>query len=483
MLRVRGRGVAIDATAVWDRLMRLPMRYHNERSVASRVTDANAVDTSSARLSDGVIVAFLDIALVGGALVGVLTASLWLAAGLLAFLAVRAAVEIRLVRRSALLTRQVLEASTSARSLTLDLLTGVNRLRVSGATARGFARWADRQSMVTRLQVRQRRLDVVQQTLSGLWWVLGLVVIFTVTALTGAGIGELVTAQAALTAAMKALTGAVGSIGAGLSAAAVMRRAESVLRAEPESGTGQEVAQLAGAVDVRDVVFRYREDLPPILNGVSMTIPAGAHVAVVGPSGSGKSTLLRLLLGLAEPDAGIVSFDGRDLSGLDRSSVRRQIGVVMQSSQLMPGSIRDNVDLGRGLSTARIWEALEAAAVADDVRAMPLGLATAFVEGGGTLSGGQRQRILLARALAGRPRILMLDEATSALDNVSQAAVIANLERLEVTRIVVAHRLSTIQKADLIVMISDGRVVAQGRFDELMSRDGPFRDLVARQQV
>lgn len=483
MLRVRGRGVAIDATAVWDRLIRLPMRFHNERTVASRVTDANAVDTASMSMSDGVVVSLLDIALVGGAIVGVFTASLSLAVGMVAFLAIRAAVEIWLVRRSTVLTRRVLEANTSARSLTLDLITGVNRLRVSGATARGFARWADRQSHVTQLQVAQRRLDVVQQMFGALWWVLGLAVIFTIVAITHADVGQLVTAQAALTAAMKALGGAVSSVGAGLSAAAVLRRAEAVLQAQPESGTGQEVAELAGAIDMRDVVFRYRDDLPPVLTGVNLTIPAGAHVAIVGPSGSGKSTLLRLLLGLEDMEAGIVSFDGRDLSGLDKASVRRQIGVVMQSSQLMPGSIRDNVDLGRGLSSSRIWDALEAAAVADDVRAMPMGLSTMFVEGGGTISGGQRQRILLARALAGKPRILMLDEATSALDNVSQAAVVANLERLRVTRVVVAHRLSTIEQADLIVMISGGVVAEQGSFDDLMSRDGPFRALVARQQI
>ncbi len=363
------------------------------------------------------------------------------------------------------------------------MVSGVNRLRVSGALGRAFALWARSQAKTTSVEVRQRRLAVVQQMTGALWPSVGLAVLLAVTAISDADVGSLVTAQTALTTATAAVAAAVASIGAGLSARAVLERARAVLSAAPESGTGQEVAELAGALDLRDLVFSYRPDIPPVLQGVSISIPAGAHVALVGPSGCGKSTLLRLVLGLEDPDSGIVSFDGRDLSALDRSSVRRQIGSVMQSSALMPGSIRENVDLGRGLTASEIWTALEQAAVAEDVRNMPMGLATVVVEGGGTISGGQRQRILLARALAGRPRMLILDEATSALDNVSQAAVVGNLDRLKITRLVVAHRLSTIEQADLVVMLADGRVVAEGRFDDLIHEPGPFRDLVQRQRI
>ncbi|MEI8084421.1 MAG: ATP-binding cassette domain-containing protein, partial [Actinomycetes bacterium] len=448
MLRIRGRGVAVTATAVWDRMLRLPMSWQNQRTVASRMTDANAVDTASMSMPDSAITSLLDVSAVIGAVLGVLTTSLPLAVALLLFLAVRALVEVLLVRRAARLTRLSLDASTESQAVTLGLINGVNRLRVSGATGRAFALWATSQTNTTEAEVRQRRLSVVQQMTGALWPTLGLAVLFAVTALTDASVGSLVTAQTALTASTGAVAAAVASIGAGLSARAVLDRARSVLVAEPESGTGQEVAQLAGAIDLRDLVFSYRPDIPPVLRGVSLSVPAGAHVAVVGPSGCGKSTLLRLLLGLETPESGIVSFDGRDLSALDRSSVRRQIGSVMQSSALMPGSIRENVDLGRGLTATQIWAALEAAAVAEDVRAMPMGLATVVVEGGGAVSGGQRQRILMARALAGNPRILILDEATSALDNISQAAIVANLDQLNITRVVVAHRLSTIEQAD-----------------------------------
>ncbi len=483
MLRIRGRGTAVAATAVWDRLLRLPMSWQNQRSVASRMTDANAVDTASLSMPDSVITSLLDISAVVGALIGVVTTSWPLAIALFCFLAVRAAVEIALVRRAARLTRQALDVSTASQAVTLDMVAGVNRLRVSGATGRAFALWARSQAQTTEVEVRQRRLSVVQQMTGALWPSLGLAVLLAVTALASADVGQLVTAQTALNTATAAVAAAVASIGAMLSARAVLERAQAVLQAAPESGTGQEVAQLDGALDLRDLVFSYRDDLPPVLDGVNISVQAGSHVAIVGPSGCGKSTLLRLILGLEEPRSGVVAFDGRDLSALDKSSVRRQIGSVMQSSALMPGSIRDNVDLGRGLSATDIWQALADAAVDEDVKAMPMGLGTVVVEGGGTISGGQRQRILLARALAGRPRMLILDEATSALDNISQASVVANLDRLHITRIVVAHRLSTIERADRVVMLADGMVVASGTFDDLMAEPGPFRDLVERQKV
>ncbi|MFN8125326.1 MAG: ATP-binding cassette domain-containing protein [Candidatus Nanopelagicales bacterium] len=483
LLRIRGRAVGITAAAVWDRLLRLPMSWQNRTTVASRMTDANAVDMASMSMSDATITALLDVATVVGALIGIFTTSGALALGVGCFLVVRGLVEYGLIKRSARVTRQVLDASTDSQSVILQMVRGVNCLRLSGATARAFARWATVQSVTTRREVQRRRLTIIQQVTGAMWPVLGLAVIFVITAIVSADVGQLVTAQTALTASTSALAAAIAAMGALLSARAIMQRVEPVMTSEPESGTGQEVAQLAGAIDARDLVFRYRDDLPPVLDGVNLSIPAGAHVAIVGPSGCGKSTLLRLLLGLEDPDSGIVSFDGRDLSGLDRSAVRRQIGTVMQSSQLLPGSIRENVDLGRGLSPDEIWAALAEAAVADDVRAMPMGLSTAVVEGSSTISGGQRQRILMARALAGRPRILILDEATSALDNLSQAAIVANLDRIDTTRVVVAHRLSTIERADLIVMLDSGRVVEQGTFADLMAARGPFWHLVERQRV
>ena len=234
-------------------------------------------------------------------------------------------------------------------------------------------------------------------------------------------------------------------------------------------------------MSVKDLVFRYGANGPAVLQGISFDVSPGEHVAIVGGSGCGKTTLMRVLLGLESPESGTITVDGRDLASLDQSSVRRQVGCVLQSSSLLPGTIVENVDMGRGLTRDEVWKALDAAAVGDDVRAMAMGLDTPVVDGGGTVSGGQRQRILIARALAGGPRMLVFDEATSALDNVTQGAVVETLDRLRLTRIVVAHRLSTIRHADRIIVVDEGNVVEEGNYDTLMELDGMFADLARRQ--
>jgi len=227
----------------------------------------------------------------------------------------------------------------------------------------------------------------------------------------------------------------------------------------------------------RDIVFRYEADEARVLDGVTFDVSPGEHVAIVGASGCGKSTLIRVLLGLEDVESGTISIDGKDLSSLNRPAVRRQIGCVLQSSALLPGTIRDNVAMGRRISNGEIWNALDEAAIGDEVRAMARQLDTPIVEGGTSLSGGERQRILIARALAGHPRMLVLDESTSALDNTTQELIVQSIEDLRITRIVVAHRLSTIKRADRIIVLEGGVVVQQGSFDELIDTQGPFQDL------
>jgi ABC-type bacteriocin/lantibiotic exporter with double-glycine peptidase domain len=220
-----------------------------------------------------------------------------------------------------------------------------------------------------------------------------------------------------------------------------------------------------------------------ILDGVSLTVEPGEFVALVGPSGSGKSTLFRLLLGFDTPEVGAVYFDGQDMAGLDLNALRRQLGVVLQTSRLMSASIFENIASSARITMEEAWEAAAMAGLADDILAMPMGMHTVVSEGGTNLSGGQRQRLLIARALALRPRILLFDEATSALDNRTQAIVSESLERLRVTRIVVAHRLSTIRHADRIYVLEKGRLIQQGNFDQLTATPGLFSQLVKRQQV
>ena len=217
------------------------------------------------------------------------------------------------------------------------------------------------------------------------------------------------------------------------------------------------------------------------VSGISFRARQGECVAFVGPSGCGKSTLYRLLLGFEKPDSGAIFLDGHSLGSLDLVQTRGTLGVVLQNGQVVPGTIFHNIAGMLPLSLDEAWEAARAAALDDDIRAMPMGMATILTEGGNTLSVGQRQRLLIARAVARKPRILLLDEATSALDNVAQAKVQRSLRKLGMTRLVIAHRLTSIQNAERIHVLDQGRIVESGTYRHLMQADGLFADLARRQ--
>jgi len=234
---------------------------------------------------------------------------------------------------------------------------------------------------------------------------------------------------------------------------------------------------------VQHLAFSYAKDSKPVLRDLSFYAAPGDFIALVGQSGTGKSTVLRLLLGFEKPDSGAVYYDGQDLANLDVSAVRGQLGVVLQGGQLMPGDIFGNIVGSSRATIDTAWEAARLAGLEEDIRNMPMGMQTVIGEGQSTLSGGQRQRLMIARALARRPRILFLDEATSALDNRTQASVSQSLDGLKVTRVVVAHRLSTIMHADRIYVMHDGQVIESGSYDELMRQNGSFADLAQRQLV
>ena len=224
--------------------------------------------------------------------------------------------------------------------------------------------------------------------------------------------------------------------------------------------------------------------MPYVIDGLSLKIRAGEYVAIVGSTGCGKSTLMRLLLGFEKPEKGAIYYDGRDIDKLDLRSLRRRIGTVMQSGSLFQGDIYSNIVItDPRLSLDEAWEAAEIAGIADDIRAMPMGMQTLISEGAGGISGGQKQRLMIARAVAPKPKILMFDEATSALDNKTQKQVSDALDALKCTRIVIAHRLSTIRHCDRILVLDKGKIVEDGTYEELIAKDGLFAALVAKQRL
>lgn len=255
--------------------------------------------------------------------------------------------------------------------------------------------------------------------------------------------------------------------------------------AVPEVSDGKQViTRLSGGIELNNVSFRYSENMPLVVDDMSLKIRPGQYVAIVGKTGCGKSTLMRLLLGFEHPQKGAIYYDGRDLERIDLRSLRRRIGVVMQNGKLFQGDIYSNIVISAPwLSQDEAWEAAELAGIADDIRKMPMGMNTIISEGSGGISGGQRQRLMIARAIAPKPKILMFDEATSALDNITQKKISESLGSLKCTRIVIAHRLSTIKQCDRIIVLDRGKIIEDGKYDELIEKNGFFAELVARQRL
>jgi ABC-type bacteriocin/lantibiotic exporter with double-glycine peptidase domain len=379
------------------------------------------------------------------------------------------------------------EAFSRTASFLHSALLAIEKIQVAAREERVFAGWADRYA-------HQRRTDA-----AALRWravVAGFALALQPAALAALGASIALLRTDVELGTFVAASVAVGQFAAsaGMLHGAVMssfqigsahRHLRPLLDAPPDVAPGAaDPGPLHGRVELREVTFTYPGRGRPVLDRVSIVAEPGEFVAVVGPSGAGKSTLIRLLLGLVPPSSGAVRYDGRDLAELDLRAVRAQLGVVLQLARAVRGSIVDNVVAGaEEVPDERVWEALELAGLADEVRAMPMGLHTMVSEDNASFSGGQIQRLMLARALVKRPPVLVLDEATSALDNITQRTVSDRIAALSVTRIVVAHRLSTIRAADRIYILDGGTVAACGTYTELATTNPLFARLVARQEV
>ena len=381
--------------------------------------------------------------------------------------------------------KKQMELGAQESGLSYALISGVQKIKLAGAEKRAFAKWGNlyaKEAALTYDPPAFLRLNGVITTAITL---IGNLVMYYFAVQSGVSVAD----YFAFNTAYGMVSGAFTSLASIALTVAnikpVLDMVRPILQAQPEIAEGKRVIErLSGGIELNNVTFRYREDMPAVVDNLSLKIRPGQYVALVGATGCGKSTLLRLMLGFEQPQKGAVYYDGRDLAGIDLKSLRRRIGVVMQNGKLFSGDIFSNITISAPwLTLDDAWEAAELAGIADDIRRMPMGMHTIISEGAGGVSGGQRQRLMIARAIAPKPRILMFDEATSALDNLTQKKVSESLDQLKCTRIVIAHRLSTIRQCDRILYLEGGRILEDGTYDELIEKGGKFAELVARQRL
>lgn len=489
-LRLYGKAGVVFATAIMDRVLKLHPRFFrqfNAGNLAARIQEADRVRLFFSRqiitIFFGGCLAVFNIFLMYFISPGLTAITLAFSCAILLFTGLMG---WYIMKQETVL----LEMQGRLSGITFQLLRGIAKISASGAQHRVYLWWDLELKKQIPVKLPRGSCRVYSQVLTSSWsWAL-IIVIFLV-----AG-WQISSAQGTMNSAWFLAyysslgvfaVAFIGLCGACLETWTIIpmwERLQPILSARTETDPGYlHPGPLSGAIELSHISFRYSPESRLVLDDLSLKIEPGEFVAIVGSSGSGKSTLLRILLGFDRPDSGSVLYDDQDLLRLNIRDVRKQIGVVLQNGQLLPGTIFENISGSRSLLLDEAWEAAKMAGIADDIKAMPMKMHTFISEGSTNISGGQRQRILIARAIASRPMILFFDEATSALDNISQNVVTEHLQSLHLTRLVIAHRLSSIIGADRIYVLEGGKIIEEGSFNELMEKDGAFARLARRQMA
>jgi ATP-binding cassette, subfamily B, bacterial len=471
-----------------DYLSRLPFHFFQRRSAGDLLMRVNNNATIRELLTTNSLSAILDGTLVLGYAVLIFVLAPVMAALVLGLGLVQVTVYWISRRSYRDLMARSLEAQARQQSHLVEMLGGMETLKAAAAESRSVERWSNLYVDELNVAIDRGRLAARVDAVSGLLAMaspLAVMLVGTLQVIDGSlTLGEMLAINAIAVGLLGPLSAMVNSALQLQLLGGYMDRIDDVLKTDPEQ-FGHEVARaprLTGRITLQHVSFRYGDNLPYVVRDVSLDIKPGSSIAIVGKSGCGKSTLARLIAGLYVPSDGRILFDGHDLARLELKSLRRQIGVVSQQPTLFAGSIRAAIALAMPTAPMeKLTDVARRAAIHDDILAMPMGYETLLSDGGQSLSGGQRQRIALARALVHDPAILILDEATSALDSETERTVIHNLQELRCTRVVLAHRLSTIANADLILVMEAGEVVESGTHQELLARGAHYSRLVAAQ--
>ncbi|MFC1836919.1 NHLP bacteriocin export ABC transporter permease/ATPase subunit, partial [Thermodesulfobacteriota bacterium] len=488
-VRVEGKMVWNLQCAMWDRILALPVPFFRQFSAGDLANRSMGIDRIRQVVS-GTALTTIVTAVFSGLQLGLL----FYFSVELAIVALCLGVVLAIVPAVCLTMQRGYQTSLykirgRLQGFAVQVLNGIPKLRTHAAEERAFNTWAGQFATLRAASLRSGRVSNVLVAYSQSFGLVGILVILVWIfwtddrPLQAMSVGGFLAFVSAFTIVSSSAHTMLLTLYPLLSVRALYRRTRPILQTLPEAPVGKpHPGELQGGVELSQVCFRYQRGGPLIIKSISLEVKPRESVAFVGPSGSGKTTLMRLLLGFERPESGSISYDRQALNQLDVQAVRRQIGVVLQNSTLMAGSIFENIVASAPLTMDDAWEALRKVDLEDEIKKMPMGIHTLIGEGGAGLSGGERQRLIMARALVRKPRILFFDEATSALDNQSQAWVTKNLEGLGITRIVIAQRLSTTRNADRICVLVDGRIVEIGSFDLLMTKGKVF-PLLARRQL
>jgi ABC-type bacteriocin/lantibiotic exporter with double-glycine peptidase domain len=481
----------LDATLTLgfvDHLVDLPYSFFLQRSAGDLMMRLQSNATVREILSTGSLSSLLDGTLASLYLVLLVAVSVPLALVVLVVGALQILVLVATWRRNARLMAESLQAESMTQSYAYELLAGIETLKAAGAEHRAAERWGGLYVEQVNVALTRGRVNATVEAAMGTLRFgspLAVLLVGGIQVVNGTlSLGTMLAAAALGAGFLEPLSALVGT---GLQLQLIgsyMERINDVLDTprEQEGEAVRSAPPLQGRVTADRVSFAYGSTAPLVVRDVSVDIPPGQHIGIVGRSGSGKSTLAHLLLGLYPPREGHVRFDGIDLGELDVRSLRRQFGIVTQRPYLFGVSVRENIALtDPSLPLDAVMDAARLAGIHDDIEAMPMKYETPLLDGGSSLSGGQHQRIALARALVNRPAILLLDEATSELDTITEQRVYQNLASLQCTTIVIAHRLSTISNADLILGMEGGSIVERGDHRELMAAGSLYSQLVSSQ--
>jgi ATP-binding cassette subfamily C protein len=493
LLRIKNHvGIAFES-ALWSRLLSLPVSFFRDYEAGNLVSRMQGISRITELLGDSVLSSVFNMLFSFWSLVLMLYYNVKLTLIALAVWTVYLIINAFLYKNTIFAQRKMTEATNSASARTLQILSGLTKFRLQGGEASAFHLWSQTFGEQWKWNLKSRWYSNYTSLLNvAMPPVLSMIVFYMTMGIvegSAAAGGEPVMDaakfmgfQAAFAGFNATLVSFVPVVSSLFSAMPFIENIMPILQTEPEVTEDQmDVGELSGEIEIKNLHFAYSQDSPMVLKGISLHIKAGESVALVGPSGCGKSTLVRILLGFEKPTQGAVLFDGQDFSALNSASVRSQMGVVLQNGKIMAGDIFSNIVGSTPLTLDDAWQAARMVGLDKDIENMPMGMNTVISEGAGNISGGQRQRLLLARSIVNRPKIVILDEATSALDNVTQAIVTESMNQLKSTRIIVAHRLSTIKDADRICVLHQGRVAEEGSYEELMKADGLFAKLARRQ--